>query len=391
MNTTARINEGMKAILDYPDISFIEGYTINRLEEDMISWFKNKKKELTGEDVILGKADDRRIILQTGAYYIFQAYMYIDHAGKMGLLKYSQGEYLENLGAMKHVTREEPKSATTTIRFRMNEERSAVVGIPKGTRLTAGDQVYFATDEYCEISLGQLWVDVGATCTVAGSIGNQYDIGDIKTIVDPVPYIDGGQNITKPENGADLESDDPSYRERIYIAPASYSTAGTEDSYEYFIRQYNPGISDIRITVPENCVVRIQYLLQDGEVPGEESMKGLLEYISEKERKVLCDKLEVVAPDQVSYDLNVKYYINQSDKNRADMIQKNVEAAVEEYLLWQRNRMGRDINPDMLRKLMVSAGAKRIEVISPEFTVIGPGAVAVMATKTIVYGGLEND
>lgn len=385
------VDEGLKAIMEYPDISFIENYTIKKLEEDMISWFKEKRKELTGEDIVLGKADDRRIILQTGAYYIFQGYLYLDNAGKMGLLKYSRGDYLENLGAMKHVAREEPRSATTTIRFQMNEERTSAVGIPKGTRLSAGDQVYFSTDEYCEILPGQMFVETGATCTVTGSRGNQYDIGDIKTIVDPVPYIDSGWNVTKPENGFDWEEDDPSYRERIYIAPASYSTAGTEDSYEYFIRKYNPDITDIRITVPEDCVVRIQYLLKGGVVPGEESMHGLWEYLSTKERKVLCDKLEIVAPVQVPYDLNLRYYINQSDKNRSDIIQKQVDLAIEEYILWQRNRMGRDINPDMLRNKIIGAGAKRVEVGSPEFTVINSDSVACMVSKEVIYGGLEND
>ncbi len=385
------VDDGLKDIMDYPDISFIEGYTVKKLEEDMISWFKEKRKELTGEDTVLGKADDRRIILQTGAYYIFQGYLYIDNAGKMGLLKYSMGDYLENLGAMKHVAREESMSATTTIRFQIKEPRSAAVGIPKGTRLSAGDQVYFATDEYCEVIPGGLSVDVGATCTVAGSKGNQYDIGDIKAIVDPVPYIDSAWNVTRPENGFDREEDDPSYRERIYMAPASYSTAGTEDSYRYFIREYNPDITDIRITVPDDCVVRIQYLLKEGVVPGEESMHGLYEYLSAKERKVLCDKLEIIAPTQVSYELNLRYYINQSDKNRSDVIQKQVTQAIEEYIQWQQKRMGQDINPDMLRSKIIHAGAKRVEVNSPEFTVINAGCVASMASKEVIYGGLEDD
>ena len=116
-----------------------------------------------------------------------------------------------------------------------------------------------------------------------------------------------------------------------------------------------------------------------------------MEYLSAKERKVLCDKLEVVAPVLAPYDLNLKYYINQSDKNRSDVIQKQVELAIDEYILWQRNRMGRDINPDMLRNKIISAGAKRVEVKSPEFTVIESNAVASMVSKEVIYGGLEND
>lgn len=385
------IDDELRAISDYPDISFIDNYTISKLEEDMISWYKEKRKELTGEDVVLGMADDRRILLQAGAYFIFQGYMYIDNAGKMGLIKYSRGGYLENLGALKHVSRMNSKQATTTIRFQIVEERSAAIGIPIGTQMTAGDGIYFATDEYSEILPGELYVDVGATCTVTGSCGNNYDIGDIKIIVNPVPFIDQAWNITKPENGANLEEDDPSYRERIFIAPASYSTAGTEASYEYFVRQFNPDVSDIWITVPADCVVQIQYLLKGGKIPGEESMDGILEYLSAKERKVLCDKIQIIPPEQAAYEINVKYYINQSDKNRADVIQNKVESSIDEYVAWQCAQMGRDINPDMLRHKIIAAGAKRAEILSPEFTVINPGTVPVLTQKSVIYGGIEND
>lgn len=56
----------LKSIKDYPEISFMDNYTIEKLSDDMISWFKEKHKEVTGKDIVLGKADDRRIILLTG-------------------------------------------------------------------------------------------------------------------------------------------------------------------------------------------------------------------------------------------------------------------------------------------------------------------------------------
>ena len=65
--------------------------------------------------------------------------------------------------------------------------------------------------------------------------------------------------------------------------------------------------------------------------------------------------------------------------------------AVDDYVLWQCTRMGRDINPDMLRHKVISAGAKRIEISSPEFTVVAPGSVPSLTEMTVIYGGLEND
>lgn len=380
----------LKSIQEYPEISFMDNYTLEQLADDMLKWFKEKRKELTGSDIVLGKADDRRIILLAGAYFIYQGYMYMDDAGKMGLLKYSRGDYLENLGALKHIYRKPATGSSVTLRFTMNSTRTSATGIPKGTRVTAGDGIYFATLEYVEIAPGKTFVDVQAVCTTTGANTNNYDIGDISTIVDPVAFIDSAKNITKPENGADIETDE-SLRQRIYIAPASYSTAGSVDSYEYFVRQYNVDISNVCITSPEPGVVEILYLLKNGEIPEEESIAGLKEFLSGTDIRPLTDKVEVKAPKQEKYSINLAYYINQSDQSRANTIQAKVTEAIEEYILWQKSEIGRDINPDVLKQKIIAAGAKRAMITSPEFTVIGAGSVASLQTQTVDYRGLEND
>lgn len=380
----------LKPIEEYPDISFMDNYTIQKLENDMLIWFLEKRKELTGEDTVLASADDRRILLQTGAYFIFQGYMFSDDAGKMGLLKYSRGKFLENLGALKHISRNGAVSATVTIRFVLKEPRLTTTGIPEGTRLTAGDGVYFSTLEYGEIRIGETVVEITAVCMTPGSAGNNYEIGDISTIVDPVPYIDGAENITRPENGTDIE-DDESLRKRIYMAPSAYSTAGTNDAYAYFVREFNSEVSDVRIISPAPCIVEIRYLLKEGEVPGEESISSLKAYLSQSSIRPLTDQVVVKAPELIPYDLKVKYFINQSDSNRVISIKKCVEEAIRSYEIWQRSKMGRDINPNELIRLILVAGAKRAEITSPDFKVVGAESVASLHSETISYGGLEDD
>ena len=155
----------LKSIKEYPEISFMKNYTMEQLADEMLLWFKEKRKELTGEDIVLGKADDRRIMLLAGAYFIYQGYMYMDDAGKMGLLKYSRGDYLENLGALKHIYRKPATPSTTTLRFEIIAPRTTTINIPRGTRVTAGDGVYFATTKYEEIKIGNTFVDIPAVCT----------------------------------------------------------------------------------------------------------------------------------------------------------------------------------------------------------------------------------
>ena len=380
----------LKPLDEYPDISFIDHYTLTQLNADMLAWFREKKKELSGKDVVLSAGDDRRIILLTCAYYLYQGYVFIDDSGKMGLLKYARGEYLDQLGSMKKTPRNQAKGATTTLRFSIPEPRSFATGIPEGTRATAGNNLYFATSEYAEIPAGETFIDVSASCTTEGEEGNYLDIGEINTLVDSEPFISSVTNVTMPENGQGIEGDE-SYRNRIYLAPAGYSNAGSEDGYRYFVLSFNSNITDVKVTSPEECEVHIWYLLEDGRIPGEESLKALKEYLEEKDRKPITDRVVVKAPMQKAYDINLTYYINRSDSNRASVIQEQVGQAVKDYILWQSTKIGRDINPDELISRIKTAGAKRVELAAPAFTVVPDDSVASLGDDTVTYGGLEND
>ena len=44
-----------------------------------------------------------------------------------------------------------------------------------------------------------------------------------------------------------------------------------------------------------------------------------------------------------------------------------------------------------LMKRIILAGAKRVEITAPVFTVIPESSVGVLGTQTVNYGGLEDD
>ncbi len=380
----------VNSILDYPDITFIDGITQSELESQMIQWYKEKRKELTGKDITLGRADDRRLILSTAAAFLYQGYMYADNAGKNGLLKYATGEYLENLGALKGITRLDASGATVTIRFTMSSARASVTPIPAGSRVTSGDSIYFETNEYAEIPIGNTYIDVQATCSTAGTEGNGYAIGEINVMVDPVPFVDSVSNTTIPANGRDTETDDE-LRARIYAAPESYTTGGTGGAYEYLVREHDTSILDVKVTSPSPRVVQIVALLNGGEIPSTQYINDLSNYISDPSRKMLTDEIVVQAPAVRSYNISLTYYINESDKSKASTIQAGVNNAVEAYKLWQKGKIGRDLNPNELMKRILAAGAKRAVITAPSYTVISDDAVAIAGTVNVVYGGLEAD
>ena len=378
-------------LYNLPDISFVDDISYEKILNEMIADYEKKYQEATGRKVTLRPGDKEHIHLRIDAGQYFQMYQILDNAAKMNLLKYSKGNFLRHLGAFKKTFIQEPKPAVVTARFTLSEIRKDVIYIPQGTRVTAGDGVYFATDDYAEVKAGDSFVDVDCTCETVGEVGNEYIVGQIETIVDPVPYVSGVSNITKSDGGTGEESEE-SFRERIFLAPSSYSVAGPADAYEYWVKQYNSAaIEDVKIYEPTEAVVDIRILLVGGALPSKTFCSGCLEYLRENPIIPLTDNDLVAAPDVVNYNLKAVYYIARSDLNNIKVIQESIEAAKETYLNWQRTKIGRDINPDALTEFVRAAGGKRVVITSPVFTPIPETSIAMEKTVEFTYGGIEDD
>lgn len=377
-------------ILDtLPDISFIENLTLEDVQTQFINDFQAEYKELTEDELNLGLADPNRIILYACALQHYQALQYIDKAGKMGLLKYSYGDFLEMLGSFKKVLRNPATAAITTIKFKLATTRESAVVIPQGTQITNG-AIYFYTDKYAEISPGELSIEVPATCTLTGTIGNDILKGEIKTLSKPIAYVESAENITVTSGGTEIESDE-SYAERIYLSPASYSVAGPDESYEYWIKTFNSDITDVKVTSPTPGIVDIRFILNDGELPEQSVIEDIKEKVRDKKIRPLTDYVEIAAPEVKEYNIDLKYYINASQKNIAVTIQSEVEKAIKEYNKWQQIKIGRDINPDELLSYIKQAGAKRAIITEPVFKAIGETSIAKLVNVNVMYGGLEDD
>ncbi len=379
----------IQELKDLPDVSFIGDVTLKDIEDSLVRDYEEKYFETTGEKIILARADPVTLLLYACAVQFYQGYKYIDKAGKMDLLKYAYGPYLDHIASMKGITREQAKPARVMVRFTLSEARPNTIEIPQGTQVTDGS-MYFETEQYAEIKPGSGYADVECVCLVSGSDGNDLQPGEINTLVNPIPYVASVSNTEETAGGVDIEDDD-SMKERVYIAPSSYSVAGPEDAYRYWVKTFNSGISDVLVQSDNPVDVIVEFIMSDGELPTTGLIQGLQLYLQNKQIRPLTDKVTVKAPDTVDYKLDVRYYINTSDLKRADTIKANVTAAVEQYIVWQRSKIGRDINPSQLIQMMVTAGAKRVEVKLPVFQVVGAANVAKLVSQTVTYGGIEDD
>lgn len=250
--------------------------------------------------------------------------------------------------------------------------------------------MYFETLDILEIPAGALTGEVHARCKIMGIKGNGYMPGELKILVDPVPYVSKVENLVKTEGGADRESDD-NLAERIFLAPSSWSTAGPDDAYKYWVKTFDPGITDVEVYSDVPGIVDIWFILQEGQIPDETMITELEEFLKNEEIRPLTDQVIVRAPEIQDYDVDLTYYINKSDRTRASTIQEQVHKTVEEYVLWQKEKIGRDINPDQLRRMIITAGAKRVEVKNPEFQRLPRSSIALAGDVNVLYGGIEDD
>ncbi len=384
------MSNGLNMIDSLPDISFIDNLTLEDIQSRLLTDFVDKYTEVTGKKIELSKSDPNRIILLGCAQVIYQGLQNIDKGGKMNFLKYAYGEYLDNMAAFKKVTRNPASFATVPLRFMLAKKRESATGIPKGTRVTAAHGVYFATTVYAEIPAGELEVTVPAECTEAGSIGDDCAAGELSTLVDPIGFVSEVENIQKSTGGAETESD-RNMAERVYLAPSSYSTAGPDDAYAYWIKSSNADIGDVRISSPVPGLVDIRFIMADGSVPEDAIITAAYEYVNRRNRRPLTDNVQILRPTIEEYGIDLVYYINASDSNNAFTIQSKVKTAVDAYKFWQGSKIGRDINPDELIARIKGAGAKRAVVSEPAFRMIGETAKAECIQINVVYGGLEND
>lgn len=375
---------------NYPDINFIDNTTVDEVLTGMINDYQEKYKELTGKEVSLAQANPYRLIMYACTMQIYQAMQYADYAGKMSFLTYARGDFLDNLAALRGVRRMEKTAAVTLLQFSISGPIESALPIPAGCRVTNGNDVFFATDEYAEIRARETSIIVSATCTEPGTSGNGFAPGELNVLVNTLPYITEVTNTVSTYGGANQE-DDESLKERIYSYQNSYSTSGPTGAYEYYAKTASSEISDVLVRSEAPGEVDIYFICDGGRIPDEALIQKVKEHLDDRSIRPLTDKITVKAPKVREYDVQITYYIPSSSKSTVTTIQADVNTAVSIYNTWQTDKIGRDINPSYLIQKVMEAGAKRVVVESPSFIVLDESTVAKTGSVTVNFGGVEDD
>ncbi len=345
----------------------------------------NKFNLNTEEELYPG--DERRMLLQNLLPVVSD---YINDSAVQNLLRCASGEVLDTIGNLRNVTRIPAQYSSVTLEFSLSSVQTVPVTILKGTRCTTDGNLFFLTSAELVIPARQLSATVKAQAVEKGTDYNWISVGMINKIADPAQSAVSVRNTTVSSGGANVEDDD-SFRVRIRGALESYSVAGPKDAYACMAKVADDTIIDVSVSTPSAGVVKIVPLLKGGNVPGQPVLDKVNAVVNSKDKRPLTDNVQVTAPSVRTYDIDFTYCIPLSRQSDETAIRNEIEGTggvVDQFRFLQASKLGKSINPEQLRLMVLAAGALKVAVNFPVYTTLDTNEVAKTGNIKVTYGGL---
>ena len=376
-----------------PEYQFIDTKT-----DPLIARAVARYEQLTKTNV--SPASPEMLMVRYIVNAIIQERILNNYTGNQNIPSRADDENLDALGDLFY-EKERPAAqpAVSVERFYISETQTTSILIPAGTRVTdGGGALIWETTSDVYIPIGSIYADVDIQCLTAGVTGNGYAPGQINSLVDVdnIAYFDRCENITISDNGADRATDEEYYN-RMRESEDARSTAGARGAYVYFAKKVSTEIVDVVPNSPLAGEVHIYVLMRDGTIASETIKDKVYESCNDEDVRPLTDYVTVEDPEVVSYDIDFTYYILSNSDKPSAVIEQEVAEAVSDYIKWQCEKFGRDINPDELRRRIKETGVKRLEIISPTFTMLRDGKddnvpqIAAVSAVNVVSGGFEDE
>jgi phage-related baseplate assembly protein len=305
-----------------PEPQFIER-DAEKITREAIAHYE----ELAGKTLYAAQVE--RLLINVLAYREKLVREGVQDAAKLNLVRYSRGIILDALGENVGVGRVAATHARATLRFTFDPSPALDTVLPQETRVSTDNNVVFATTEPVTVSAGNTAIDVTAACEEAGVIGNGIAIGRVNTLLDTPPSltVKAVQNLTVSEGGAEEESDER-FRERIVLAPESFSVAGPSGAYRFHALTAHPAILEVAAVSLKGGEVTLYPRTAEG-LPGEAVKAAVLAACNGEKMRPMCDTVTVDDPVPVDYAIEVELMLKRSAD--ATTAQAEVERAARAF------------------------------------------------------------
>lgn len=288
----------------------------------------------------LQPAQPERLIFNAFAYREGLLRQAIQDTAVQNLVSFSSAPVLDYLGEIVGVKRLAPAPAVCQLTFTFVFGHGGGT-IPAGTRVASNDgQVIFATTQEVPVPALTSSFTVDAEAIVGGLGGNGYVAGTITNLLDPQTFIESVTNIDTSIYGTD-EEDDEGLRNRIRLAPGSFSNAGSRGAYIFWAFSAHPSIIDVAVTSPIPGTVNVYPLVEGGITTPAPVINSVIAALNDEKIRPLTDTVVVLSPTAVTYTVTVNLVIL-STADSTD-VHDAVLAALTEFTEQKRLKMGRDV------------------------------------------------
>lgn len=312
-------------------------------------------------------ADIEMLLIQAFAYREQLVRVGLNESARQNMVRFSRGAALEYLGELVGVTRQPASGASCTILFNLIEGHNGII-IPEGLRIQSLDgKVIFQTIQSVVCAVGVLAASVLATASEVGIIGNGYLPGNIAIILDPQAFLLTAQNTDQSAGGSDEETDEK-LKDRIRLAPASFSVAGPRDAYKFFAKSAHPSICDVAATSPVPGDIHIMPLIDGGLMPSAEILANILAICDAEKTRPLSDTVYAMAPTVFEYEIIVNLTLLITAVSAATLA--SVQKILNDYKEVRKNRLSLDVVRSQIVSLCKIDGVYDVDVISPAANIV---------------------
>lgn len=386
--------------MSLPEPNFIDRDP-EAITAEIVAMYEEKSKKT------LYPAQIDRIMIDIIAYRETLIRTGIQEAAKQNLLAFAVAPMIDYLGQLVGVDRLPAQSSRSFLRFAIPTPLLTELVIDVGTRAESNDgSVAFETEEVAVIPAGQLFVDISSICTVAGVIGNDWQPGQISNLVDAIGNDDIDVTVTNRTitSGGDEEEDNDHLRDRIRLAPESFSTAGPELAYEFHVKSVHQSIIAVGIRGPELEIVDGE-LVSNNEVPAgcvflypltktglpDENLLSLVRAsLTGKKKRPLTDYVQVFAPTPVDFTIDAG--IELDPDTDVDSTLALAITAAEAYKAAQQSDLAKDIVPRQVIKLLQPDGVHDVTLLQPtEKRVLARNEWARCVGINVVVTGVDDE
>lgn len=219
-------------------------------------------------------------------------------------------------------------------------------------------------DSFDEMILVQNFNDSARSLLIAFASGNNLDnlgalMGVQRLVIADADIATGAVEI--------LESDDE-FRERILIAPHSFSVAGPELAYIFHARSASSQVADASATSPAPGQVLVSLLSRDGDgTASPESISQVDAVLSNDDIRPLTDEVTVQSAQVINYNIDADIFLYAGPDS--NLIIQTATADLHKYLADNR-RIGRDITHAGIIASLKTAAVQNVILKSPAADIV---------------------